>query len=169
MLLISDHPSGARARGKLYEPYLLECGKNFKIAAQAFIYNPNKLSVGDNVYIGFNTYLGEGAITLKDEVIIGPFVSITASDHLIKNGSYRFGGFAEDPIVIGKGTWLAGHVCITAGVHIGDACLVAAGAVVTKSFPDGVIIGGVPAREIEKNVISEKAQIKVKDHYESAG
>jgi len=148
MLLITDHPSGARARGKLYEPYLLECGKNFKMAAQAFIYNPNKLRVGNDVYIGFNSYLGEGPITLEDEVLIGPFVSITASDHLMKNGSYRFGGFAEKPIVIGKGAWLAGHTCITAGVHIGKSCLVAAGAVVTKSVPDGTIVGGVPAAEI---------------------
>ncbi len=151
MLFISDSPSGARARGKLYEPYLPECGKNFKIAAQAFIYNPNKLRVGDNVYIGFNSYLGEGPITLEDEALIGPFVSITASNHLMKNGSYRFGGFAEDPVVIGRGTWLAGHTCITAGVRLGDSCLVAAGAVVTKSFPAGSVIGGVPAAVLGRN------------------
>ena len=154
MLFISDSPSGARARGKLYEPYLLSYGKNFKIAAQAFIYNPNKLRIGDNVYIGFNSYLGEGEITLQDEVLIGPFVSITASNHLAKNGSYRFGGFAEDPIVIGKGTWLAAHTCITAGVKLGDSCLVAAGAVVTKSFPGGTIIGGIPAKVIGKNDVA---------------
>ncbi len=154
MLFISDSPSGARARGKLYEPYLLAYGKNFKLAAQAFIYNPNKLKLGNDVYIGFNSYLGEGAITLEDEVLIGPFVSIAASNHLMKDGSFRFGGFAEDPIVIGRGTWLAGHASITAGVKIGSSCLVAAGAVVTKSFPDAVIIGGVPAKEIGKNDVS---------------
>ncbi len=165
MLFIPDSPSGARARGKLYEPYLLEYGENFKMATQAFIYNPNKLRVGNNVYIGFNSYLGEGAITLKDEVLIGSFVSITASNHLMKNGSYRFGGFAEEPIIIGRGTWLAGHTCITAGVEIGDSCLVAAGAVVTKSFPEGVIIGGVPARVIEENDLSEAEQL---DHGRSA-
>ncbi len=133
----SSFPTALGGRGpeeKLYEPYLPECGKNFKIAAQAFIYNPNKLRVGDNVYIGFNSYLGEGPITLEDEALIGPFVSITASNHLMKNGSYRFGGFAEDPVVIGRGTWLAGHTCITAGVRLGDSCLVAAGAVVTNPF-----------------------------------
>ena len=155
MLLIPDSPSGARARGKLYEPYLREYGKNFKIAARAFIYNPNKLRIGDNVYLGFNSYLGEGEITLKDEVLIGPFVSVTASNHLIKDGSFRFGGFAEDPIVVGKGTWLAAHTCITAGVKLGGACLVAAGAIVTKSFPDGMIIGGVPAKVIGSNVSSK--------------
>jgi len=163
MLFISDSPSGARARGKLYEPYLLECGKNFKMAAQAFIYNPNKLRIGNDVYIGFNSYLGEGAISLKDEVMIGPFVSIAASNHLMKDGSFRFGGFAEAPIIIGRGTWLAGHACITAGVTIGDSCLVAAGAVVTKSFPDGLIIGGVPAKEIGKN---DSSAVKMKlSHY----
>jgi acetyltransferase-like isoleucine patch superfamily enzyme len=39
---------------------------------------------------------------------------------------------------------------IMPGVTLGDWTIVAAGAVVTKSFPDGFcIIGGVPARQIK--------------------
>ena len=92
-LFLPEGPFGDRARGKMYEPYLKKFGTNFKVASQAMIYNPNGLEVGDNVYIGFNSYLGQGEIKLEDEVLIGNFVSITASNHLRKNGSYRFGGF----------------------------------------------------------------------------
>lgn len=149
-LFIPDGPHGDRARGKLYEPYLRSFGENFKVGTNALIYNPNGLSVGNHVYIGFNSYLGQGNIELEDEVLIGNFVSITASNHLSKNGSYRFGGYEAKDIKIGKGTWLAAHSCIMAGVRLGVSCVVAAGAVVTKSFEDHQIIAGVPAKSIGK-------------------
>ena len=36
------------------------------------------------------------------------------------------------------------------GSSVGDDCIVAAGAVVTKNFNSGLIIGGVPAKIIKK-------------------
>ncbi|WP_421874973.1 acyltransferase [Marinoscillum sp.] len=147
-LTIPDGPYGDRARGKLYEPFLKSYGKNFKVGAQAFIFNPNGLSVGDDVYIGFNSYLGQGEIDLEDEVLIGNFVSLTASNHLMKGESFRFGGFHAEKIAVKKGTWIGSQSSITAGVTIGRSCLIASGAVVTKSFSDGWIIGGVPAKNI---------------------
>jgi len=150
MLFIADGPQGDRARGKLYEPYLKAYGENFKVASQAFIFNPNGLTVGNHVYIGFNTYLGQGEIFLDDEVLIGNFVSLTASNHLRKNNSFRFGGFEAKPIKIGAGVWIAAHSSITAGVTIGSGTLIAAGSIVTKDFGDNLIIGGVPAKEIRK-------------------
>lgn len=148
-LFIPDGPDGDAARGALLRPFLRSAGRNFKVASQAFIFNPNGLSVGDNVYIGFNTYLGQGDVTLEDEVLIGNFVSITASNHLMKDGSYRFGGFEPRPIRIGKGSWIAAHASILAGVTIGRSCLVAAGSVVTRSVPDHTTVAGVPAKPIQ--------------------
>jgi maltose O-acetyltransferase len=148
MLFITDGPLGDRARGKLYEPYLRSHGENFKVATNAFIFNPNQLSVGNHVYIGFNSYLGQGEIFLSDEVLIGNFVSITASNHLIKNNSYRFGSFEAKTVCIGAGSWIAAHSSIMAGVTIGSGCLIAAGSVVTKSFNNNLIIAGIPAKTI---------------------
>ena len=148
MLFIPDGSEGDRARGKLYEPYLYTVGENFKVGSQAFIYNPNGLSVGDHVYIGFNTYLGQGKIELEDQVLIGNFVSVTASNHLMKDESFRFGGYKSKPIKIGFGTWVGANSCITAGINIGKSCLVAAGAVVTKTFEDDSVIAGVPAKKV---------------------
>lgn len=146
---IPDGPFGDRKRGKLYEPFLKKVGDNFKIASQAMIFNPNGLEVGDNVYIGFNSYLGQGEVSLEDEVLIGNFVSITASNHLRKDNSYRFGGFQAKKISIGKGTWIGANSCILAGVNIGSGCLVAAGSVVTKDFEENILIGGIPAKVIK--------------------
>lgn len=148
---IPDGSYGDRERGRLYEPYLKDFGENFKVGSQAFIFNPNGLSVGDHVYIGFNSYIGQGEVELKDEVLIGNFVSITASNHLMKGDSFRFGGIKAEKIIIGRGTWIAAHASITAGVEIGSSCLVAAGAIVTKSIEENFkIIGGVPAKVISE-------------------
>jgi len=147
---------GDRARGRLYEKYIPSHGKNLKVAEQVLIYSPDKLSVGDNVYIGFCSYLGNGPIFLGDEVLIGNHVSITAANHLRKNNSYRFTGSELKSIEIGDGTWIAAHACITAGVSIGKGCLVGAGSVVTKSFGDNLLIAGSPARAIRE--IKDDAQ-----------
>lgn len=146
---IPSGPDGDLARGNLYLPFLPKKASNFKVATNAFIYNPNKLFIGNNVYIGFSSYIGNGEIHLEDEVLIGNFVSITATNHSKKKGSYRFGSLIKKPITIGKGTWIGAHACILAGVIIGKGSLIAAGAIVTKSFPANTIIGGIPANIIK--------------------
>ena len=69
---------GIAWRGKLMSALLKRCGKNLKLALPAVhIYNPKRLSLGDNVYIGYNSYIGDGDITFDDEVVLGPFCSVT--------------------------------------------------------------------------------------------
>ena len=149
--LLPSNGKFIRWRGRLISPVLGACGDNLKISSSVNIYSPKTLFLGNNVYIGFCSYLGAGKIYLEDEVVIGPFCSITAGNHSLKNGSYRFGKYEYSEIRIGKGTWLGAHVCVTSGVKIGRGCLIAAGAVVTKDVPDNSIFGGVPAKLIRTN------------------
>jgi len=51
-------------------------------------------------------------------------------------------------IRIGRGTWIAAGVIVVAGVTVGQSCVLAAGAVVTKDVPCNTMVGGVPARII---------------------
>ena len=150
-VFIPDGPDGDAARGELYRPFMKACGINFKVYSQVFIYNPNILSVGDHVCLGFNSYIGSGAdVILEDEVTLGPFAVISSSSRLKKDGSYRFGGLEKKEVRIGYGTQIASHAIVTSGVTIGKGCVVAAGSVVTKSFlEDNLIIGGVPAKVLK--------------------
>ena len=57
---------------------------------------------------------------------------------------------AGKDVYIGKECWIGSNAVILPGVHLGDHTIVGAGAVVTKSFPDGwCVIGGVPAKVIK--------------------
>jgi maltose O-acetyltransferase len=54
------------------------------------------------------------------------------------------------PVVIGRASWIGARAIVLPGVTLGAACVVGAGAVVTKSWPDGSVIAGNPAREIDR-------------------
>lgn len=55
----------------------------------------------------------------------------------------------DAPVIIEDDVWCGANVTILKGVTIGRGSVVAAGAVVTKSFPPYSIIGGVPAKLIK--------------------
>lgn len=90
---------------------------------------------------------GRNGIIIGENVWVGPRVSIISMNHDLCNyNNYTKG----KPVVIGKNSWLATNCIILPGVELGEHTIVAAGAVVTKSFPEGnQIIGGNPARIIK--------------------
>lgn len=106
--------------------------------------------LGEDCFINFNcTILDEATVTIGDNAFIGPNVSIyTACHPLNPDERNKFIEWAE-PVTIGNNVWIGGDVTILPGVTIGDNVVIGAGAVVTKSFPSNVLIGGNPARIIK--------------------
>ena len=51
-------------------------------------------------------------------------------------------------VKIGDRVWIGSGAIILPGVSIGDDSVIAAGAVVIKSFPEKSSVGGVPAKLI---------------------
>lgn len=141
---------GCRIRGLIYKPFLMKCGRNFQVAIGAKIENLRNIEVGNDVYIGPDCWICgvRGGIKFEDQVMLGPKVCMSSSNHTIKDSSYRFGPGIGGKIKIGRGTWIASNCVVTAGVTIGECCLIAAGAVVVKDVEPNSIVGGVPAHKI---------------------
>ena len=57
--------------------------------------------------------------------------------------------FSKGEIVIGKNVWICDKATITAGVTIGNGCIIAANAVVTKSIPPYSLAAGNPAKVVK--------------------
>ena len=111
----------------------------------------SKIVIGDNVYINNNFFaISEGdGIYIGDNTLVGVNCEIIDSDFHELDPSKRTGGSsASGKVVLGKNVFLGNNVKITKGVTLGDNVVVANGAVVSASFPENVIIGGVPAKVI---------------------
>lgn len=110
-----------------------------------------------NLKIGLMCYINSGClfdalapIDIGDGVSFGHEVLITTSAHRIGMPDRRAGRVEPRPVRIGHGAWLASRAVILPGVEVGDGAIVAAGAVVTKSVPPNVLVGGAPARIIRE-------------------
>ncbi len=101
--------------------------------------------IGKNVFINFDcVFLDLGGITIEDNVLIAPKVSLLTESHPL-NPSERH-SLIPKPIHIKKNAWIGANATILQGVTIGENSVVAAGSVVSKNVPDNVVVGGIPAK-----------------------
>jgi len=125
-------------------------GRGIMVAPGAIIRVPGE-QIGRDVFIGLYSYLN-GNVTIEDHVLIGPRCSLAAGNHKFDPVTGYFSARTEqdydNSIRIGYGSWLASNVTVTAGVKIGKANLICAGAVVTHDTPDYAIMAGTPAKQI---------------------
>jgi acetyltransferase-like isoleucine patch superfamily enzyme len=116
----------------------------------------SKISIGKSVVIRPGTFLfadptpNGGGITIEDYVLIGPNVRFYTNDHSYsqKDTPIIFQGYpdasSDDRIVIRKGAWIGDGSIILPGVEVGENSVIAAGTVVTRSVPPGVLFAGNP-------------------------
>lgn len=109
------------------------------------------LKIGNHVGISQNCFIQAGGmVQIGDNVIIGPGTAIFSENHNSKNINepINIQGVVRQGVCISNGVWIGSGVTILDGVNIGQSCIVAAGAVVTKSMPAFSIVGGIPAKVI---------------------
>ncbi|EEM26246.1 Bacterial transferase [Bacillus thuringiensis serovar thuringiensis str. T01001] len=109
----------------LYRTFLrMKVGKktSFALMVMPDIMFPEKITVGENSIIGYNT-------------------TLLAHEYLIRE--YRLG-----EIVIGNEVMIGANVTILPGVKIGDGAIVSAGTLVHRDVPSGAFVGGNPMRII---------------------
>jgi acetyltransferase-like isoleucine patch superfamily enzyme len=94
----------------------------FALMVMVDVFFPERISIGDNSIIGYNS-------------------TLLTHEYLIKE--YRLGD-----IRIGSDVMIGANVTILPGVTIGDGAVVAAGSVVHKDVAPGVRVGGNPLREL---------------------
>lgn len=138
-------------RSKLLKEFLGSTGKNIHMEPPIqFDYGYNTY-VGENFYANFNSViLDVCTVTIGDNCMLAPNVQIYSATHPIEYAARNSGKEYAKPITIGHNVWIGGGAIINPGVKLGNGVVVASGAVVTKSFPDNVVIGGNPARIIKE-------------------
>lgn len=95
-----------------------------------------------------NCYIdGRNGIIFGENVWMGPGVKVISMNHDLNNyKNYT----SSKGISIGANCWLGASCIILPEVTLGEHTIVAAGAVVTKSFPEGnIVLAGNPAKPIK--------------------
>lgn len=126
-----------------------------KIGYGSTIHTPVKFfSVRRNIIIGRNVtvnpdcYLDDrGGISIGNNVNISHDVRIYTSGHNINSGNLSY---FESPVKIEDDVWIFPNVLVMPGVTLRKRTIVLPGAVVTKTYPEGSVIGGNPSKLISK-------------------
>lgn len=99
-------------------------------------------SLGENS--GFNSYCVitcRDKITIGDNVMFGPFVTLHDHDHVYKTDELmKTSGYVSKPIVIEDNVWIGANVTILKGVTIGSGSVIAAGTIVTKDIAANTVV-----------------------------
>jgi acetyltransferase-like isoleucine patch superfamily enzyme len=119
----------------------------------------NKIVIGERTSFFSDVFLS-GSISIGKGCLFAKGITILSGTHIIEDrrpirvqdAEYIEinGAPPDDPVEIGDDCWIGINAVILPGVKLGKGCIVAAGAVVTMSFPDFSKVGGVPAKLLGK-------------------
>jgi len=139
----------------VFHPNRIHIGNNIYIGHNAILhgYHKNEIYVGDHSWVGQSCYLhGAGGIEIGRAVGIGPMAKIFTSVHDTKDISLPiiYSDMEFKKVVIGDGCDIGVGSIVLPGVEIGEGSLIGAGSVVTKDIPPYTVYAGNPARFLRK-------------------
>jgi maltose O-acetyltransferase len=115
-------------------------------------------SINGRVSIGDNTLINNGfqissesdfGVEIGANCLIGTNFQCADSDFHSLNPLERKSGIPKMAgVFIGENVFIGSDVSVLKGTRIGKDCVVAAGSICNKIYPDGSIIAGIPAKEI---------------------
>ena len=124
-------------------------GKGQRISPSCFI-----VGSYENIVLHSNTEINSHCLMLaKNKIVIGENSTLAYGSTIItsanpngpKNKLATIYPKMTAPVIIEDNVWVGANATILPGVTIGSMSVVAAGAVVTKDVPSGVLVAGNPA------------------------
>jgi acetyltransferase-like isoleucine patch superfamily enzyme len=117
-----------------------------------FFYRLRGTKIGKNVYIVQGSFLEESRpwlIEIQDNATIGANVTIATHDAVYNKINYEF-PIRYGKVVVKKNAVICPCSTIMPGVTIGESAIVTPASLVYQNVPDGIIVGGNPAKIIMK-------------------
>lgn len=130
------------------------CGKNVTIERNAYFGSGKDIEIGDFSGIGINANIPANTI-MGSYVMMGPNCYIFSHNHETKdfNTPMALQGTTETlQTRIEDDVWIGRNVMIMPGRTIKKGSIVAAGCVLTKTFPEYSVIGGNPSKLIKSRI-----------------
>lgn len=144
---------------------LKSCGGGVHIAQCCDIKGIENISIGAGSSIGPGSVLWttRANILIDEKVITGPHITIITGNHRTNiPGKFMADVTAaekepsdDEDVIIKRDVWIGANATILKGVTIEEGCVIAAGAVVTRSTEPFGIYAGVPASRIAERFDKE--------------
>lgn len=137
-----------RIREFLCSFIFLNQGLDVKIHGNIYFGSGVNVCIGNYSNISVGSWISSDTV-IGSDVMMGPYAFIISASHSTANLQVpmRLQGMQKArPVIIGDDVWIGAHVIILPGVNIGSHSIIAAGSVVTKSFPSYSLIAGNPAQ-----------------------
>jgi maltose O-acetyltransferase len=136
-------------RRQLLTELLGSVGEGTEIRPPFYVDYGSHIRIGARCFANFGLVaLDVAAITIGDDVQIGPNVQLLTPTHPVDPEPRRHKWETAEPIAIGDNVWLGGGAIVLPGVTIGGNTVVGAGSVVTRDLPANVVAVGNPARVV---------------------
>jgi carbonic anhydrase/acetyltransferase-like protein (isoleucine patch superfamily) len=124
------------------------------------------LRIGSRCSIGRGSHLvAHRSVVLGDDIITGPHCYITDQNHVYADPEVPIARQwpADDPVVIGSGSWLGAGAIVLPGTRLGRNTVVGAASVVRGEFPDHAVLVGSPAMVVRRYTPGEGWQPELRD------
>lgn len=147
LFLFNQTPANQRnARNEILRQLLGKLGKSPAFDGPFLCDYGFNIEIGDHFYANVNLVVLDAAkVSIGNNVFIAPNVGIYTSGHPLDASRRNQGLEYAYPVVIGNNVWIGAGAQILPGVTVGTCSVIAAGAIVTRDVPDGVIAAGNPA------------------------
>ncbi len=143
-------PEGLALREEMLKDMFGEIGDNSYVEPPFHSnFGASHVRIGKQFYSNFNlTLVDDTYITIGDNVLIAPNVTIATAAHPESPALRRYGLQYNLPVNIGNDVWIGSGAIILPGVTVGNNVIIGAGSVVTKDIPDNSVAVGNPCRVI---------------------
>lgn len=147
-----------RCKMLLFKYKNIKWGENSTFGRGTVFWAPNRMHIGNNVYIGkyctlqADIEIGNNINIANNVGLIGKYdhdyskIGVSIKDApWIGDKTYDFKG-KDQKIIIEDDVWIGYGSIVFTGIHIHRGAIVAAGSVVTHDVPPYAIVAGNPAR-----------------------
>lgn len=131
-------------------------GRDVRIHPSARIAIPWNLRIGDQASVGDRALVYNlGPVTIGPRSTVSHLAHLCAGSHDYRDPALPL---LRLPITIGADVWICAQAFVGPGLELGDGCVVAGGAVVTRPVAPWTVVGGNPAVPIRERVMRGDAQ-----------
>ena len=144
--IVSKMPSHFMRTFFLQKVLLVTMGKNVVVYSGTIMRGTYRIEIGAGTIVGDNCILdGRGYLYIGRNCNLSTGVKIWTAQHDVQSQDFAY---ISSPVKIKDRCWISGDTTILPGVTIGEGCVIASGAVVTKDCEPYGIYAGIPAKRI---------------------